>query len=118
MNFYVETLSDGYMLVYNKDTNELVHKTKNASFLTAWIAIQIDYERKIDVIERAMLCLHGIEVDGKVLDIPENKLEFDLWIKKIRKMSMESYYIEVDKAYERVNKILKSYYKVGLERGH
>ena len=111
MDFYVKTLSNGKYELYNRETDIRLGVFPTKDHIVACMALNEDYEHKIAVIERAMLCLHGVEVDGEILDIPANNQEFERWYTKISMLTLGRYYEEIDITYEKVQKILKSYAK-------
>lgn len=118
MDYYAKTTENGEYELFNKENDSFIATFPNDGFLVAWIALQDDYNRKIETVEKLMLCLHGMEVDGEIIDMPNNKLEFDSWYNKLSKLSPQAYYGEIDKMYDKANIVLKSYYNLGRGAKH
>ena len=114
--YYAETLEDGRIAIYDKETKNRLTICTNSKFMIAWMCIEEDYNRKIEIIKRIMLCEDGIELDGLAQDNQEGIEEFSKWYDKVKYLDRQDYYKAVDSMYRTAMNIAKTYYTKDFER--
>lgn len=114
--YCAETLKDGKLAIYNKVTGEKLTICNNTRFMVAWMCIEEDYTRKLDIIKRIMLCEDSIEVDSIARENISGREEFNKWFNKIKYMDKPDYYKAIDTMYTTAMKIAKTYYIKDFQR--
>ena len=109
--YYVKTLYDGRLAVYDKVTHKKLTECDNRNFLIAWLCREEDYDRKLGIIRRVMLCEHGLLIDKGRCENKRGLEEFKSWYSRLKFLDTKEYYRCIDMTYEKAMRIVKTYYK-------